>query len=86
MPSDPVILKQIKDCLFEVSASMTRVEAEKDLIKEAIAELSESTDIPKKFLNKITRLFHKQNREEVGAEQDSTSELYDRIFQSAKEE
>lgn len=80
MPSDPATLKQIQDCMFEVSASKTRIEGEKSLIKEAIADLSEKTGVNKKYLNKIANLYHKQNRQEVEAEAESTVELYDRIF------
>jgi hypothetical protein len=79
-PSDPVTIKAIQEACKEISASMTRAEGEKDFQKEAIAELAEKTQIPKKFLNKIARLYHRQNRQEVEAEQDATVELYDKIF------
>lgn len=80
MPSDPATIKLIKDACFEISSSLTRVEGEKEFIKEAISELSEKTDIPKKHLNKVAKLYHKSNKDEVVAEQESTNELYDRIF------
>ena len=80
IPNDPVVIKKIKDVCFEVSASFTRIEGEKNLIKEAIAALSKDTSIPKKHLNKIARLFHKSNKDVVEAEQGVTNELYDRIF------
>ena len=82
MPNDPATIKKIKDCMFEISSSFTRTEGEKDFIKEAIAELSETTEIPKKFLNRIAKIYHKQNRDAVGIEQENTGELYDRIFVS----
>lgn len=80
IPNDPVIIKQIKDACFEISASFTRIEGEKNLIKEAVIKLSKDTSIPKKHLNKIARLFHKSNKDVVEAEQGVTNELYDRIF------
>jgi len=80
IPNDPTTIKQIKDACFEISASMTRIEGEKSFIKEAIEELSKATDIPKKHLNKISRYFHKSNKDEVVAEQEASNELYDRIF------
>ena len=80
MPSDPATIKKIKDMCFEISAAMTRVESEKLFQKEAIIALSEDTDIPKKHLSKIAKLFHKSNKDAVAAEQESTNELYDRIF------
>lgn len=86
IPNDPVIIKQIKDACEELSASMTRTEGEKSFQKEAIAELAESTEIPAKYLRKIARLFHRQNKDEVSAEAESTVELYDRIFDTANQE
>lgn len=61
IPADDQVKKQIMDCVREVSASLTRVEAERDLIKEAIKKLSEDTQIPKKMLNKFARAYHKSN-------------------------
>lgn len=80
IPNDPATIKQIKDACFEISASFTRIEGEKDLIKETMITLKESTGIPKKHLNKIARLYHKSNKDAVEAEQGATNELYDRIF------
>jgi hypothetical protein len=80
VPSDPTTLKQIQDCMGEMSASMTRAEGEKSFQKEAIEELSKTTDIPKKFLAKLAKLHHKQNKSEVEVENETTSELYDRVF------
>lgn len=85
MPSDPESIKAIEECMKELSASMTRVEGEKDLQKEALANLAEKVEIPKKFLGKIARLYHRQNREEVEAEQDATVQLYDHIFPTKRD-
>jgi putative aminopeptidase FrvX len=79
-PSDPLVIKQIKDCAQEISASMTRNESEKSFQKDALSALAEATEIPKKYLSKVCRLWHKQNREAVEQEQDSTVELYDKVF------
>lgn len=86
MPSDPATIKKIRDANQEISFAFTRIEAEKDFIKEAIAELSKATEIPKKNLNKCARLHHKSNKDEVVAEQESTNELYDRIYEVNQEE
>ena len=80
VPTDPTVIKQIKDACFEISASMTRSEGEKDFQKNAITDLATATDIPKKHLNKIANLYHKSNKEAVLAENESSFELYDRVF------
>jgi hypothetical protein len=80
IPSDPTIIKKIKDACIEVSSSMTRADAEKTLQKEAIAALAEETEIPKKYISRISKLYHKQNRDQVFAETEATDAFYDRIF------
>lgn len=80
MPSDPTTLKTIKDALFEISASMTRVEGEKDLQKTALADLAEKTEVPKKYLARMAALYHRQNKSEVEGDQELISELYDMVF------
>jgi hypothetical protein len=80
MPSDPVSIKMVKDACDEISASMSRAEGERAFQKEAIEELSKKIDVPKKFLGKIARLHHRQNRDQVEAEQEATVELYDKVF------
>jgi hypothetical protein len=80
IPNNPEVIKQIKDACQELSASMTRCEAERDLQKEAIKQLAEDTEVPAKYLKKVVKLFHRQNRDMVEAENDSTTELYDKIF------
>jgi Transcriptional regulator DsbA len=80
IPSDPTVLKQIKDACFEISSSLTRIEGERSLIKEALDALSKDTDVPKKNLSKIARFFHKSNKDEVEAEHEASSELYDKVF------
>lgn len=81
IPSDPATIKKIKDACIEISASMTRAEAEKTLQKEAVTLLAEETEIPKKYLNKLAKLYHKQNKDQVFAETESTDALYDRVFE-----
>lgn len=82
MPSDPETLKIIKDAMFELSASMTRVEGEKSFQKEAIADLAEKTELPAKYLKKMQNLYHKQNKAEVEGDNEVISELYEAVFPS----
>lgn len=80
MPSDPETIKVIQDACKEISASMTRAEGERDFQKEAIAELAEKTELPKSYISKISRLYHRQNRDQVENEQTAVVDLYDKIF------
>jgi len=79
VPSDPQTKKVILDAMKEMSNSMTRVDAEKDLMKEIIEEVSDKTEIPKKYLNRMARIYHKQNMAEVKAENSDLEDLYEAV-------
>jgi len=71
MPSSPDDRKKIMDAMGEISSAMTRMEGEKDYIKETLNDLSEKFQIPKKLLNRFSRVYHKQNySDELGANSD----------------
>lgn len=77
--SSPVDRKKIRDALQEASNSMIRISAERDLIKEISKDIAEKHELPKKIVNKMIRVYHKQNFSE---EQASTSEfetLYEEV-------
>ena len=60
MISNPADRKKIKDALQEISDAMTRIAAEKDLIKEIVADVSDNFQMEKKTVNKMARVYHKQ--------------------------
>ena len=82
MPNSPEVLKAIKDAMQEASSSYTRIQSEKDFLKELFANLAESSDLPVKYLKKISKIYHAQNLASVSIDQENTIELYERIFQS----
>jgi hypothetical protein len=59
LPSSPEDRKKIREALQEMSNSFLRIDAEKDLIKEAINMVSEKYGLPKKFVRKLAVTFHK---------------------------
>jgi uncharacterized protein (DUF342 family) len=77
IPSSESDKQKIKDAMKEISNAMTRIDAEKEFIKEAIDELADSVQIPKKYLNKMARIHHKQNLYEVSTEMDDIETLYE---------
>lgn len=77
--SNPKDQAKIKTMLGEISNSLTRIAAERDLIKETVASLSEEFEVDKKILNKMARIFHKQNFTEVTAENEELDLLYESI-------
>lgn len=77
--SSPADRKKIRDALQEASNSMTRISAERDLIKEIAKDISDSFEIPKKQVNKMIRVYHKQNFSEEVATQNEFEQLYEEV-------
>ena len=53
--------KQIQTALSEMSNSMTRIEAEKELMKGIADKILEDCMVPKKDFNKLARIYHASN-------------------------
>lgn len=69
------LLKVLKEC----SDSMTRIKSEKDFMKEAIKEVCEKLDVPKRLVNRMVKVYHKQNYDEEVAVQDQFETLYETV-------
>lgn len=74
--SNPVDRKKIKDALSEISDSMTRIEAERDLIKDIVNDVADNFQLPKKYVNKMARIYHKQNFQVTQQETEELEALY----------
>ena len=61
MISNPTDRKKILDAITEISNSMTRISAERDFIKDAVSDVSDKFQIPKKIVAKMARVYHKQS-------------------------
>jgi hypothetical protein len=83
--SNPVDRAKIKKMLGEVSNSMTRIAAERDLIRETIKEMSDEFQLPKKTLNRMAKVYHKQNYTQEVAEHEEFEDLYETIVAGVKE-
>ena len=79
LPSDPQIKKAIKKVLDELSNSMTRIEAERDLIKETITDVCEEYKLNKKTFRKLARTYHKQNFSKEVADNEEFQTMYEEI-------
>ena len=71
--------KKITGAMNEMSASMLRGEAERELQKNIINDLFDELKIPKKVLSKMARVYHKQNFAEEKATHEEFEELYHSI-------
>lgn len=79
IPSSEEDRKKIRGAMEEISNSYTRVEAERDFVKDAINALSEEVDIPKNILRKMAKIYHKQNITDVVSEVEDIEALMESI-------
>lgn len=77
--SSPADRKKILDAMREISNSMTRISAERDLIKDIVKDVSDNFQIPRKTVNKIAKTYHKQNLTQEVQEHEEFVELYDSV-------
>ena len=79
LPSDPAARKAIKKCMDELSASMARIDGERDFIKEAISNICEEYEMSKKTLRKLAKVYHKQNFSREVAEHEEFETMYEQL-------
>ena len=83
MTISPEDQKKFKAALIEISGSYARAEAERELIKAVIEDLSEKHEIPKKIVAKIARIYHKQTYKDEVDDHDEFTALYEKVTQSS---
>ena len=79
LPSDPAARKAIKKCMDELSASMARIDGERDFIKEAIDNICEEYEMSKKTFRKLAKVYHKQNFYKEVAEHEEFETMYEQL-------
>ena len=79
LPSDPAARKAIKKCMDELSASMSRIDGERDFIKEAIDNICEEYEMSKKTFRKLAKVYHKQNFSKEVAEHEEFETMYEQL-------
>ena len=75
--SNPETLKAINKALQEVSNSMTRIEAERDLIKDILGNVCEDHELDKKIIRKMARVYHKRSYTTEVEEHEQFQVLYE---------
>ena len=79
IPSSPEDRKKILGAIQEISNSLTRIEAERDLIKDILQDIEDKFEMPKKYTRKIAKIYHKQNFTEVQQEQSEMETIYETV-------
>lgn len=86
LPSNPEDRKRIKDALQEISDSFTRIEGERDAIKDIVNFVNEEFDLPKKYVSKMARVYHKQSFDKEVGEAEDFAALYETVTGESIEE
>lgn len=76
---DPAVRQQLMGNIGEGSACMTRIEAERDLIKQIVKKMNEDHGISKKAAAKMIKVYHKQSFSKEVEEQDEFQTLYETV-------
>lgn len=72
--------KKVADAIREMSDSMLRIDAEKELMKDIVDVTNEKYEIDKKHFRKLAVIYHKQNMEEQRSESGEVFDLYEELF------
>lgn len=82
MLSSPSEIQTLQGFISELSDSMYRVEAEKDLQKDIVARAQEELGLKRALVNKLATIYHNQTIDKVVAEREEIEELYHSLFPS----
>jgi hypothetical protein len=80
IPSNPEERRKVVNALNEMSASFTRMDAERDLQKDILATLEEDFELPKKYMRKVARIYHKQNLLEERSNFQEVEDIYEGLM------
>lgn len=72
--------KKLKNVIYALNDSMTRVAAEKDLQKEAIGEIFDELGIDKKIVRKMATAYFRANYNSMVEEERNFQDFYDSII------
>lgn len=70
---------KLMEVLETCSDSLIRIQAEKDLIKEQVSAICEELQIPKKLVNKMVKVYYKQNFDEEVVTHEQFETLYEKV-------
>jgi len=77
--SNPADREKLLKVLKECSNSMTRMEGERDYIKEATTNIAKELQLSKKLVAKMVKVYHKQNYDEEVAVHEQFESLYETV-------
>lgn len=82
LPPSPIDKLRLIEGLRDISASMARQEAERDVLKQLKDDLCDELELNRKVLNKLARTYHKGNYSEEVELHKHFEELYETATQN----
>ena len=79
VPSNPEDIKKINGNLQEIADAMTRIAAERELIKDIKAVMKEDFDLPPKYISKLVKTYYNQDFDTQEVENEDFCELWETI-------
>lgn len=80
MLTNPRDKEKLEATIKELSNSMTRIDAERDYQKEAIAKVADETGVDKKIVKQLASIYHRQTFTQVQTEREEIADLYESLF------
>ena len=78
--------QKVQNALQEMSNSMTRVSAEKDLQKDIAQKMVDEVGVPKKDFNRLAKIYHASNLMEEAAKNEEFMEFAEAIMLPAEKQ
>lgn len=70
---------KLEGALKDMSASMARQEAERDMQKNIIGDICDELNLTKKVFRKLAKVYHKQNFDDEVATHEEFEKLYETV-------
>lgn len=77
--TNPADKEQLMRVLRTCSDSLTRVSAERDLIKDEVKAICDQLQLPKRIVNRLVKTYHKQNFAEEVTVNEQFQTLYETV-------
>lgn len=72
--------KKLRNAIQEMSDSMTRIEAERDLQKEILSKVHEDLSLDKKVVRRLAKVYHKANFKDEVEQNDTFETFYNEVL------
>ena len=80
LPTSPNDRQKIKTMIAEITHCFSRMDSEREQIKEIKDELKKTYDLPPKLVNRLARVMYDNNFEDLQAETETFETAYETLI------